>query len=107
KTDGVKTLTSFRRDGTPTVFSAWSTVFRIDVNPNPWVPDTYVINHDGNWGSVLQAFDGDVTKLGRFERDSRSFPFRVVKSRPEVLVIGAAGGHELLASLYFDVGHVT
>jgi len=53
------------------------------------------------------AFSRDPERLGRFERDSRSFPFRVVKSRPEVLVIGAAGGHELLASLYFDVGHVT
>src|SRR6185369_9101683 len=49
----------------------------------------------------------DVSKLGRFEHDPRSFPFRVARPSPEVLVIGAAGGHELLASLYFDTRHVT
>lgn len=106
-TDSVKTLAALRKGGTTPIFSAWSTVFRIDVTENPWSKGERIINHDGSWGSVLTAFDGDLTNLTRFDTDSRSFPFRVLKPHPDVLVIGAAGGHELLASLYFDVHHVT
>ena len=43
----------------------------------------------------------------KFERDSRSYPFALAKRDPKVLIIGAAGGHEVLASLYFGAAHVT
>jgi spermidine synthase len=107
-TDSVKTLWNVRKSGAPVPFSAWSTVFRIDVttNPNPEVHN-YIINHDGNWGSVLHEFNGDVTTLGRFDHDPRAFAFRVARPEPEVLIIGAAGGHEILAALHFGVRHVT
>ncbi len=106
-TDSVKTLAHVRKHGTPILFSGWSSVFRVDVTPLLPNAGSYVINHDGNWGSVLNEFDGDVKSLGRFESDPRSFPFRVTRPGPEVLIIGAAGGHEILASLYFGAGHVT
>lgn len=105
--DSVKSLAAEQKAGVRPLFSAWSTVFRIDVTRSPWDDTVDVIHHDGNWGSILQRFDGDVTKLGRFDHDPRSFPFLVAKARPDVLVIGAAGGHELLASLHFDARHVT
>lgn len=107
-TDSVKTLAKNREDGTPILFSRWSSVFRVDVTPGPdRAAGFYIINHDGNWGSVMHAFDGDVRSLDRFERDPRSFPFRVAGPDPDVLIIGAAGGHELLASLYFGARHAT
>ena len=31
----------------------------------------------------------------------------MIPKDPRVLVIGAAGGHEVVASLYFGAGHVT
>jgi spermidine synthase len=107
-TDSVKTLAHVRMVGSPVPFSGWSSVFRVDVTTNP-IPGatSYIINHDGNWGSVLHQFNGDVATLGRFDADPRSFPFRVARPQPEVLIIGAAGGHEILASLHFDVRHVT
>ncbi|HZA85529.1 MAG TPA: hypothetical protein VE466_01495, partial [Acidimicrobiales bacterium] len=48
-------------------------------------------------------FDGDTSKLSRFETDPRSIPFSVLGDPPErELIIGSAGGQEILASLYYD-----
>ena len=55
----------------------------------------------------MLAFTGDRSTMARFDGDIRAFPFRVLKPHPEVLIIGSAGGHEVLASLYFDARHVT
>jgi hypothetical protein len=90
------------------LFSSWSPVFRIDVIPSPTRGDqSHLILHDGLLGSTLQRFDGNWNALERFQHDSRSVPFRLLASGPRVLVIGAAGGHEILASLYFGASHVT
>jgi hypothetical protein len=89
-------------------FSRWSPVFRIDVSRLPDVDDRFrAILHDGRWGSSLFRFDGDLRSLSRFDADPRSFPFAVLGAPPrEVALIGAAGGHEILASLYFGAGRV-
>ncbi len=92
----------------PSVFSSWSTVFRIDVTENSLVPgSSYLIHHDGNLGSVLHRFNGDLSTLTRFDTDPRSLPFQVTKPAPHVLIIGAAGGHEILTSRYFGARHIT
>jgi hypothetical protein len=88
-------------------FSQWSPVFRVDVVERPRMDHLLLIAHDGTLGSTLQRFDGDFSKLSRFDRDPRTYPFQVGKKAPRVLVIGAAGGHEILASLYFGAEHVT
>jgi hypothetical protein len=107
--DAMKTLGSYDPGASPVVFSRWSPVFRVDVMPNPFTlsATSYIINHDGHWGSVLHRFDGNLASLARFESDPRALPFDVVKRDPKVLIIGSAGGHEILASLYFGAGHVT
>jgi hypothetical protein len=90
-------------------FSRWSPVFRIDVT-STFDPDDAVreIHHDGIWGSSLHRFDGDVSSLKRFDADARSFPFRTLGREPrEVAIIGSAGGHEILASLYFGAERIT
>jgi hypothetical protein len=60
-------------------------------------------------GSVIYRWNGDQASLGQlgFATDPRSLPFDLQGSPPgNVGIIGAAGGHEALASLYFGSGHV-
>ena len=86
-----------------TLFSSWSPIFRVDVVE---VPDGRLLFHDGLVGSGIHPFDGDVSSLSRFETDPRMFPFAARATPEDVLIIGAAGGNEVLASLYFDAGHI-
>jgi spermidine synthase len=90
------------------LFSRWSTVFRIDVSDGPRPEVQHMINHDGNAGSTILRFNGDFASVkSHFDVDVRSTPFSVIRKNPEVLIIGAAGGHEILASLYNGAAHVT
>jgi len=88
-------------------YSAWSPVFRIDVAKHPLRKDTYLVFHDGQPGSGMRRFTGDFSAFDYLQKDSRALPFDVLPKGPRVLVIGAAGGHELVASLYFGASHVT
>lgn len=88
------------------VTSRWSAIFRVDVVD---LGDTLLLEHDGMLGSVIKEWDGDRASLSRFDfdRDARSFPFDVLGEPPEkVMIIGAAGGHEILASLYYEAGQI-
>ena len=107
--DRVKDLNPSRmaEAGSKHLFAQWHPVFRIDVFEQPRFEQARLIAHDGNLGSTLQRFDGDWDALSRFDTDPRAYPFRVGKPQPRVLIIGAAGGHEILASLHFGARHVT
>ncbi len=86
-------------------FSEWSSIFRVDVVVVS--ADSRLLFHDGLIGSSIHRFDGDVSKLSRFDTDPRVFPFAAAGAPPaKVMIIGAAGGNEVLASLYFDAGHI-
>jgi len=106
RTDATKTIT---RD-TPILFSQWSPVFRIDVTLVPFTTeddDRRITHHDGLWGSGLHRYDGNPASLTRFDDNPRALPFRVLGNPPsQVLIIGAAGGNEILASLHFDAAHI-
>jgi hypothetical protein len=83
----------------------WSAVFRVDAVAA--VPNALTLIHDGLLGSAIYRFDGNPRSLTRFDSDPRSFPFEATGTAPgNVLIIGAAGGNEVLASLYFDAGHI-
>jgi len=98
------TADSFKTQPATTDHSEWNAVFRVDAVR---VYDRLQVLHDGLIGSAIYEWDGDVGSLGRFENDPRSFPFALDEAPPErVLIIGAAGGHEVLASLYYDAGHI-
>jgi hypothetical protein len=89
-------------------FSKWSPVFRIDVAKHPFYPgEVYLVFHDGQPGSGLRRFDGDFAPFAYLNKDPRALPFDVLPKEPRVLIIGAAGGHEVVASLFFKAGHVT
>ncbi len=101
RVDATKTPTQ----GAEPLYSSWSALFRVDayyLND-----DTLLLFHDGLYGSIINRFDGDVSTLDRFDSDVRGLPFGLSEEpRENVLIIGAAGGHEVLASLYFDAGHI-
>jgi hypothetical protein len=85
------------------LFSDWGPVFRVDVAKLPGPDHTRFLIHDGLHGSGIWRFDGNPESLTRFDTDSRSIPFGVLGSPPErELIVGSAGGQEILASLYFD-----
>ena len=93
--------------------SRWSPIFRVDTLETPpppgyTAPRTLLL-HDGALGSIIQQWDGtqEGLKTFNFDNDPRSFPFAVL-DRPDndVMIIGAAGGHEILASKYFGADTV-
>jgi hypothetical protein len=91
--------------GPGVVHSDWGPVFRVDVTgplPPARVGENRMLIHDGNPGSGLWPFDGDLSSLTHYDRDPRAIPFAVLDGAPErELIIGSAGGNEILASLYF------
>lgn len=89
---------------TGTTHSEWSPIFRVDAAD---LGDRTLLFHDAMLGSVIYRYDGDPDTLARFEDDPRSFPFAVLEGTPgDVMIIGAAGGTEILAGLYFGAAKI-
>jgi spermidine synthase len=87
-----------------TMFSSWSPIFRVDAQD---AGDVRLLYHDALLGSAIYRYNGDPSTLTRFDTDLRSLPFAVVGESPRnAMIIGAAGGHEILSSLYYDVGQI-
>jgi predicted membrane-bound spermidine synthase len=102
-----KSYEDFRREKL-VLYSKWSPVFRIDVASHPFYPgDVFLVFHDGQPGSGIRRFDGSFERFEYLKKDPRALPFEVLPKEPKVLIIGAAGGHEVVASLFFKAGHVT
>ncbi len=91
-------------------YSSWSPIFRVDVTASlPGNPDVRFLYHDGLIGSAIYRWDGNVASLSKyqFDHDVRVLPFSTNPSPPgQELVIGAAGGHEVLSSLWFHASHI-
>ena len=97
--------TKIRGGSNKLTFSEWGPVFRVDAVPDG--PDFTRLLHDGTFGSGLRRFDGDAAALTDYETDSRAIPFDVLGTPPErELIIGSAGGNEILASLHYDAPYV-
>jgi hypothetical protein len=85
-------------------FTGWGAIFRVDAFQ---IDGIYLLMHDGMLGSAIYAYDGDPSTLTRFATDARLFPFaQSDAARDSVLIIGAAGGNEILASLYFGANDI-
>src|SRR5581483_5034139 len=98
-TDAVKSQVSSAN----TVYSSWSPIFRVDAGN---IGSELLLIHDGLPGSGIFKWNGDPATLTRFETDARKFPFAVTPTPGQVLIIGAAGGNEVLTSLYYKAGHI-
>ncbi|HEX7132662.1 MAG TPA: hypothetical protein VF228_08805 [Iamia sp.] len=92
---------------------SWSAIFRVD---SKYSPDgqNVVLYHDGLIGSSIHAWDGEVASLDdKYIADARSLPFAVLDDSFEdadgpgnVVIVGAAGGNEILTSLAFKAEHI-
>lgn len=100
RADSTKTL----KDGDKVAASDWGAVFRVDAVD---LGDLKVLHHDGLWGSSIWRYDGTRATTARFDTDIRQLPFAALEAdAPNVLIIGAAGGNEIMASLTYGAGHV-
>src|SRR5260221_7398921 len=85
-----------------TLYSAWGPVFRVDVVQLGSDSSSYLLIHDGTFGSGIHRYNGDPASLGVYATDPRSIPFAVLGTPPgRELIIGSAGGNEILASLHY------
>ena len=90
-------------------YSAWGPVIRVDLSRSSAHPDILNLYHDGILGASIDRWNGKQSFLAgyHFGQDPRSIPFRVLGTAPKnEAVIGAAGGHEVLTSLYYGAKHV-
>jgi hypothetical protein len=91
------------------VFTGWGSIFRVDAARFAQYPDQISLYHDGILGSYIYKWNGKLSFLSvyDFPQDPRAIPFNVLKTPPkQEAIIGAAGGHEVLTSLYYGAGHV-
>jgi SAM-dependent methyltransferase len=87
--------------------SQWDPVFRVDVGESPLARgDLFLLFHDGLPGSGMRRFPSHA--FDHLDNSSRRLPFEVLsKPSPRVLIVGSAGGHEVVAALHFGAVHVT
>jgi hypothetical protein len=91
----------------PIRYSAWSPIFRVDVIDE--IKGLRTLYHDGLVGSSIYRWDGKESSLASFHFDSdpRALAFAPDERTPgNVMIIGAAGGHEILTSLYYKARHI-
>ena len=85
-------------------YYAWSPLFRYDAVSVPGAPNRLFVLHDGLLGSQMNKWNGKLSSLKSFhyQNDPRVVPFAALGGgAPDELIIGAAGGNEILASLFF------
>jgi predicted membrane-bound spermidine synthase len=88
------------------VYSSWSPLFRVDVRE---LVGQRGLFHDGLLGAVMLKWDGKRSSLDEFgfERQYTVLPFTTGAPPPEqAVIIGAAAGHEVVASLHFGAENI-
>ena len=68
-------------------------------------PEQLALFTDGGSLSAIARFDGDLTKLAYLDAQTAALPYHML-SRPNVLVLGAGGGAEVLRALHEGAGPV-
>jgi len=97
--DDTKTL----RDTDRVEGGDWGAVFRVDAVD---LGELKVLHHDGLWGSSIWRYDGTSVTTDRFKTDNRQIPYAALPEAPKVLIIGAAGGNEIMASLTYGAARI-
>lgn len=100
-------IADVRRDGiwNGTWYSRWSPIFRIDVTGKA-DPGILFVHHDGQLGTAFYRAGAGMISDEQLRKNARRLPFSVLPPDPRVLIIGSAGGHEILASLHFGAREV-
>ena len=85
-------------------YSKWSTIDKIDVAS--WLNIRKVIwINGGTMQSFIMPFDGNLANLQKIEWDPASLPYQVAR-KGTAMVIGSAGGYEVLCALSHKFKHV-
>ena len=82
----------------------------LSLNTPAPIPAQLGVFTDADALSVLTRFDGDLEKLAYLDYQSSALPYHLLEQRklerPEVLVLGAGGGADVLQALYHRAGRV-
>ncbi len=68
-------------------------------------PGQLAVFTDGDSISAITRFDGDLGKLAYLGDMTSALPYRLLES-PQVLILGAGGGSDVLLALHEGAGHV-
>jgi len=68
-------------------------------------PEQLGVFTDGDALSVITRYDGDMSKLGYLGEVTAALPYGLL-DRPQVLVLGAGGGSDVLLALHNGASHV-
>jgi hypothetical protein len=78
--------------------------------PSPEMPDTELdqrwMNIDGDAGTVMYRFDGDIASLDFLKYDITNLAYRI-RDRGKAAIIGVGGGRDLLSAYLFGFRDVT
>ncbi len=106
------------------LYEKWNSYSRVRVNGDPnqsIVPTGWGLSNrmpsdlrthqlqmdiDVTAGTVMTGFDGDLSRLRHLRYDVTNIGYWL-KTKPEVLVVGAGGGRDVLSALAFGARHVT
>lgn len=95
-------------------YSRWNAIYRVDVvgagndqGAQNADPNLFWIYHEGIQSSAFHRFNGLESLDWMEDKWGLSLPVKAAPDHPRTLVVGAAGGREMLASLYFGAKTVT
>jgi spermidine synthase len=95
--------------GLLTTVSSPSVPFRhspgLSLNTPGLIPDQLGVFTDADGLSVMTRFDGDPEKLAYLDYQSSALAYHLLE-RPDVLVLGAGGGSDVLQALYRRAGSI-
>ncbi|MFZ5392061.1 MAG: hypothetical protein ACOZAR_02595 [Patescibacteria group bacterium] len=76
------------------------------VVPQPTAPDYLPLLIDANALTPLHHFSGDLSQFDWLKSDLPAFAYRLLPPAPQVYVIGAGGGHDVLTGLVAGASQV-
>ncbi|MDJ0851482.1 MAG: hypothetical protein QNK04_24160 [Myxococcota bacterium] len=105
-TDRIKALSPQQGGDGPTLFTRWSALFRVDVVEGMSPGSFYQVIHDGIMGSIIVHAKDGPRSAAPIDGGIRAAALAPLRSGARVLIIGAAGGHEIVTALRYDMGEI-
>ncbi|MDH5258726.1 MAG: SAM-dependent methyltransferase, partial [Gammaproteobacteria bacterium] len=77
----------------------------LSLNSNSIPPEQLGVFVDADNMSVINRFDGDLASISYLDHMTSALPYQLL-IEPEVLILGAGGGSDLLQAKYFRAKHI-
>jgi hypothetical protein len=101
--DRIKALSPQQHGDGPTLFTSWSSLFRVDVVEGLNPARFYQVIHDGIMGSIIVRVGEGAEDTAVIDGGVRDSALEMMAPKARILIIGAAGGHEIVTALRHDV----